>query len=72
MPWVGTRYTLGRGSIYYCRGVKMAWAGSRHILGRGSIYHGRGVKILWIGGRYKCTMDSRVKIPWVGMSKYNG
>jgi hypothetical protein len=38
-------------------------------MGRGSIYHGLGVDIPWIGGQN--TMGRRVKIPWVGRSKYH-
>ena len=70
IPWVGGRYSMGKGSICHGYGVKMQWGRSRYTMGR-------VVKIPWVGGQYtigrgaQYYMGREVDIPWVGGSKYH-
>ena len=41
IPWVGGRYTLGRGSIFHGQEVDIPWLREgQNTLGRGAKYHG--------------------------------
>jgi hypothetical protein len=59
IPWVGDRYTMGRGQH------TMIWG--RYTLGRGFDIPWVGVKIPWIG--LSIYHGEGVKIPWVGRSQ---
>ena len=40
IPWVGGRYTMGRGRYTMSKGVDILWEGDQYYMGRGSIYYG--------------------------------
>ena len=62
IPWVGVRYTMGRGSIYHGKGFDISWVGGHYIISSGFYIPGVVGQIPQPGVRY--AMDRVVKIPY--------